>query len=139
MTLFTAAKRSLLVDEIDWLNGTIKCALIKGYTQNIAHTYVSDVVNAGAILASETVLTDKAISTSGNYTAQNVTMSSSPNDIANSYYLLLYQSSAPTGGADLATSTQRLITYFNTGGNLPVQPVGGVVSITWGIYILRVL
>ena len=144
MALFTSARLSLLNGEINWLSGTIKCALVKNYSQNTAHVYLSSVTGAGGIVANATTLTGKGLvaatsPTSALYQASNVTMNSSPNDIANNYYLLLYQSSAPAGGADLATSAQRLIAYITSGTYMPIQPLGGIVSIAWGGYVLWVL
>jgi hypothetical protein len=45
--------------------------------------------------------------------------------------ILVYQSSAVTGGADVAASAQRLIAYLDTATGLPVTPNGGDITIQW--------
>jgi ApbE superfamily uncharacterized protein (UPF0280 family) len=43
--------------------------------------------------------------------------------------VVLIQSSAVTGGADVAATAQRLIAWYDTGTNLPIVPNGGDINI----------
>jgi hypothetical protein len=43
----------------------------------------------------------------------------------------LFQSSAVTGGADVAASAQRLIAYIDTATGLPVTPNGQAIGLTF--------
>jgi hypothetical protein len=45
--------------------------------------------------------------------------------------IILYQSSAVTGGADVAATAQRLIAYIDTATGLPVTPNGGDITVQW--------
>ncbi len=43
----------------------------------------------------------------------------------------MFQSSAVTGGADVAATAQRLIAYIDTATGMPVTPNGGDITIAW--------
>jgi hypothetical protein len=45
--------------------------------------------------------------------------------------LLIFQSSAVTGGADVAAASQRVLAWLDSGPLLPVAPNGGDVTVTW--------
>ena len=45
--------------------------------------------------------------------------------------ILVFQSSAVTGGADVAASAQRVIAYIDTATGLPVTPNGGDITVAW--------
>lgn len=129
-TLFPKAKEGFGTAAINWTTATIKVSLVRAYTVNTAHTFVSDVTGAGGVLhATSAALAGKS-ATNGVFDANDVTFTAVTTN-ANNHYLLVYQSSAVTGGADVASSAQRIICFLDTGTNLPVVPNGGDVNIVW--------
>jgi hypothetical protein len=129
-TFFGPAKEGFLKGEIDWDTAVIKVSLVRGYTPNSAHKFVSEVTAAGGTLhATSSALAGKS-ATNGVLDANDFTYTAVTTNASN-HYLLVYQSSAVTGGADVASSAQRLICYIDTGTNLPVVPNGGDVNIVW--------
>jgi activator of HSP90 ATPase len=65
----------------------------------------------------------------GVFNAANTSLTSSASAV--NHGILIYQSSAVTGGADVAASAQRVICYLDTGTGLPIQPGAGTVLVTW--------
>jgi hypothetical protein len=128
--LFDPGREGFLKGEIRW-DGTavIKVALVRGYTFNAAHKFVSDVTATGTLAATSAALTSQA-ATNGVADAGDVTFTAVASSASN-HYLLVFQASAVTGGGDVAASAQRLIAYIDTGTNLPVVPNGGDVTISW--------
>ena len=128
--LYAPGKEGFLTGEIDWDTGVIKCSLVRGYTFSSSHRYVSDVTGAGAtIVATSPAFTAKTF-TNGIADAADLFFSSVPAGAAITG-AIIYQASAPTGGADLATSAQRLICYVDTGQGFPLTPTGNDLTITW--------
>lgn len=127
--LFGPGREGFLDGSIDWNTGTIKCSLLRGYTVNSTHKFLSDVTGASGVLVATAVLTTPTV-TNGVASADPVTFTSVPTGVACNA-LLIYQSSAPTGGADLATTAQRLIAFIDTATNIPVTPNGGNINIAW--------
>lgn len=127
--LFDPAREGFLVGEIDWDTATIKTSLVRSYTFSASHKFVSDATGAGASLVSTVTLTTKTF-TNGVADADDVTFPSVAAGAAIPV-VLVYQTSAPTGGADLAASAQRLIAYFDQATNLPVTPNGGNILWAW--------
>jgi hypothetical protein len=126
--LFDAGREGFLLGEIDWDGGVIKMSLVRGYSFNATHKFVSDVTNSGGQqVATSGALTGKS-GTAGVADAADVTFSAGPTGAAIPA-VIYFQSSAVTGGADVATTAQRLICYVDTGTGLPVTPNGQ--SITW--------
>ena len=126
--LFDAGREGFLLGEIDWDGAVIKMALVRGYTFNASHKFVSDVTNAGGTLvATSSALTSKTGS-AGVADAADVTLSAVATGAAIPA-AIYFQSSAVTGGSDVATTAQRLICYVDTATGLPVTPNGQ--SITW--------
>jgi len=126
--LFDAGREGFLLGEIDWDGAVIKMALVRGYTFNASHKFVSDVTNAGGTLvATSSALTSKTGS-AGVADAADVTFSAVATGAAIPA-AIYFQSSAVTGGADVATTAQRLICYVDTATGLPVTPNGQ--AITW--------
>lgn len=128
--IFLPGREGFLRGEISWNIATIKVSLVRAYTFNSAHKFVSDVTGAGGILhvtssalAGKTTTNGIADATDFSYTAVTTN--------ASNHYLLVYQSSAVTGGADVAATAQRLICWLDTGTNLPVVPNGGDVNIVF--------
>jgi hypothetical protein len=126
--LFDAGREGFLAGEIDWDGAVIKMALVRGYSFNSAHRFVSDVTNAGgSLVAVSGALTSKTI-IAGVADAADVQFAAVPTGAAIPA-AIYFQSSAVTGGADVATSSQRLICYVDTATGLPVTPNGQ--AITW--------
>ena len=128
--LFDPGREGFLAGEIDWDTAVIKVALVRSYTFSAAHKFVSDVTGASGVLhvtsgalASKTVTNGVADAADVTYTAVSAN--------ASNHSLLVFQSSAVTGGADVAASAQRLIAWIDTGTNLPVVPNGGDVTVAW--------
>jgi len=129
-SLFDPGREGFLAGEIDWDTAVIKLALVRAYTFNAAHKFVSDLTTAGGVLhVTSGALTTKSI-TGGVADADDVVYTAVPTNASN-HYGLLFQSSAVGGGADVAATAQRLIGYIDTGTNFPVIPNGGDVTIAW--------
>lgn len=131
--LFDLGREGFLAGEIDWDTAVIKSALVRGYTPNLAtHKFVSDVAGAGGTLvATSAAMTAKTV-TLGVADAADVTFSAVASGAAIPY-VLVFQASAVTGGADVAASAQRVIALIDssTGVALPVTPNGGDIVISW--------
>lgn len=128
--LFTPAREGFLAGEIDWDTAVIKIALVRAYTFAGTHKFVSDVTTAGGILhVTSAALTAKTV-TGGAADAADVTFTAVTAN-ASGHGVLVFQSSAVAGGADVAATAQRVIAWFDTGTNLPVTPNGGDVTVAW--------
>lgn len=128
--LYNGGREGFLAGEIDWDGGTIRIALVRSYTFAASHRFVSDVTGAGGVLhVTSDPLTGKTV-TGGTADADDVTFTAVAAN-ASGHSILVFQSSAPSGGADLADTEQRLIAWIDTGTNLPIVPNGGDVSIAW--------
>jgi hypothetical protein len=126
--LYDIGRQGFLDGSIDWDTAVIKVALVDSgvYTVNLAtHDFVNDIaslISTTAALGSKTVTAGVADSADTSFTAVTG---------AQSEALVIFQSSAVTGGADVATSAQRLIAYIDTATGLPVTPNGGDITVTW--------
>lgn len=128
--LFNPGREGFLDGTIDWDTAVIKVALVRGYTFSAAHKFVSDVTGAGGTLhVTSAALSSKTV-TNGTADAADVTYTAVTANATN-HSVLIFQASAVTGGADVAATAQRLIAYIDTATNLPVQPNGGDITITW--------
>lgn len=128
--LFDTAREGFLLGEIDWDTAVFKVALVRSYVFNASHKFVSDVTTAGGVLhASSPALASKT-GTAGTADAADVTFTSVPSNASN-HSLLIYQSSAVGGGADVATSAQRVVAWIDTGTLLPISPNGGNITVAW--------
>lgn len=131
--LYELGREGFLAGEIDWDTAVIKAALVRGYTPNLTtHKFVSDVTGAGGTLVStSSALTSKTI-TLGIADAADVTFATVAAGAA-IQHVLVFQSSAVTGGADVAATAQRLICLIDTttGVVLPVTPNGGDIIVAW--------
>lgn len=127
--LFDPGREGFLAGEIDWNTATIKVALLRGYTFSASHKFVSDITGAGGSLVASATLTTPTV-TSGVADGDDLTYSTVASGAAIPA-LLVYQSSAVTGGADVAATAQRVIAYIDSGTGLPVTPNGGDIGITW--------
>lgn len=127
--LFDPAREGFLSGEIDWDTAVIKVALVRGYTFNAAHKFVSDVTATGTLAATSAALSSKTV-TNGVADAADITFSAVASNGSN-HSLLIFQSSAVTGGSDVASSAQRLIAWIDTATNLPAVPNGGDITVAW--------
>lgn len=131
--LYDLGREGFLAGEIDWDTAVIKTALVRGYTPNLAtHKFVSDVTGAGGTLvATSAALGTKTIA-AGVADAADVTFTAVGAGAAIPY-ILIFQSSAVTGGADVAATAQRVIALLDTssGVALPVTPNGGDIVVQW--------
>lgn len=128
--LFDPGREGFLAGEIDWDTAVIKVALVRSYTFSAAHKFVSDVTGASGVLhVTSSALASKTV-TNGVADAADVTYTAVTANAGN-HSLLVFQSSAVTGGADVAASAQRLIAWIDTGTNLPIVPNGGDVTVQW--------
>lgn len=126
---YTAFKSGLLQGLLDLDTAVIKVALVSGYTFNASHTYLSDVTsNGGTINGTPAALANVTVA-GGVLGADPTTITTTAS--SSTHALIIYQASAPTGGADLAPTAQRLCLYLDTGTNLPITPGAGTLTITW--------
>lgn len=109
--LFPKGKQGLIDGSIDMDTATIKVSLVRGYTYNAAHDMIDDVTGAGGTLVATATLGTKTV-TDGAFDAANVTYSTVASGAACDV-LLVYQTSAAAGGADLGASSQRLIAFID--------------------------
>jgi hypothetical protein len=134
--VFTAFDKGILNAEYDLDTATIKCALVRGYTFDASDATVADVVATGTINGTSAALANPSV-TGGAFDADDTAVSTTAN--ANNHGLLVFQASAVTGGADVAQSAQKLIAYYDTGTNMPIQPGTGSVTVTWDAGTNRIL
>lgn len=128
--LFAPGREGFLSGEIDWDTAVIKVALVRGYTFSAAHKFVSDVTAASGVLAATSAALSSKTVTNGTADAADITFTAVTANASN-HSLLVFQSSAVTGGTDVASSAQRVIAWIDTGTNLPVVPNGGDVTVAW--------
>lgn len=133
---FTPAVEGFIAGEIDLDTAVIKAAFVRGYTFNAAHKFVSDVVATGTINGTSAALTTKTI-TGGVFDADDTSASTTASAI--NHGILLFQSSAVGGGADVAQSAQRVIAWIDTGTGLPIQPGTGSTPIVWNSGAAKIL
>lgn len=128
--LYDWGREGFLGGDIDWNTATIKCCLVDttagGYVLNLdTHQFMSSVTG---IVATSPALSGKTI-TDGIANAAAVTFSAVTGVQAEA--IVIFQSSAVTGGADVAAGAQRLIAYIDAATGLPVTPNGGDITVTW--------
>ena len=107
--LFNLGRQGFADGSIAWGTGTIKVSLVRGYTLVGTHQFLSDVTTAGGTLVATKTLATKTVA-SGVLGAANVDFPLVTAGAAIPAYII-YQSSLPAGGADVATTAQRLIAY----------------------------
>lgn len=136
--VYTAFKQGVLNAEYDLNTASIKVALVRGYTFSATHATMSDITGAGGgtINGTSAALTTPVI-TGGVFDADDTTIATTAN--ASNHNLVVYQSSAVGGGADVAAGSQKLIAYFDTGTGLPVVPGTGTSTIQWASTTNKIL
>lgn len=128
--VFPKAKEGFLDGSIDLDTAVIKVALVRGYTYSSSHQYVSDVTGGGGTLhATSSALASKTV-TNGVFDAADITFTT-PATNSTDHSLLVFQSSAVTGGADVSSSSQRVIAWIDTGTGIPIKPAGGDIAVVW--------
>lgn len=127
--VFPKAKEGFLDGSIDLDTASIKVALVRGYTYNASHEFVSDVTSSGTLHATSAALSSIDV-TDGVFDASDVTFTTPATD-NNDHSLLIFQSSAVGGGADVASSSQRVIAWIDTGTGIPIKPAGGDITVVW--------
>ena len=134
--LYDPGREGFLAGEIDWDTAVIKCALVRltaggAPVFTASHKFVSDLTATHTIAATSAALSGKTV-VSGVADANDFAPAfSAVAANANNHVLIIFQSSAVTGGADVAATAQRLIAWIDTGTNLPVVPNNGDINITW--------
>ncbi len=134
---FTAFKQGVLNAEYDLNTAVIKVALVRGYTFNAAHATMADITANGGVLNGTSAALANPTITGGVFDADDTTIATTAN--ASNHYLVVYQASAVTGGADVAAASQKLIAFFDTGTGIPVVPGTGTLTITWANTTNRIL
>lgn len=130
--LFNPGREGFLLGEIDWDTAVMKVGLVRSYPFNAAHKFMSDLTGAGGVLHASTPALASKTGTSGTADAADATFTA-PAANATAHQLVYYQSSAVTGGADVAASAQRLIAYVDTGTGLPVTPNGADINVVFNV------
>ena len=128
--VFNPAKEGFLDGTIDLDTATIKAVLVRSYTFAASHKFVSDVTTAGGVLHGTPQTLGTKTVTNGVFDAADVVFTGVAAN-ASGHSVLIYQSSANTGGADVAATAQRVIGYYDTGTLLPVTPNGGDITVAW--------
>jgi hypothetical protein len=120
--------------EIDWDTAVIKAAMVRGYTfsASTSHKFVSDLTGASGVIHGTPVALTSPTATDGVLNAMSPLTFTGHGTSASDHYLIIYQASAVTGGADVATSAQRLIMWIDTAAGLPLHPQSGQdVQVNW--------
>lgn len=134
--LYDPGREGFLTGQIDADTAVLKVLLVRltaGGTAvfTASQKFVSDLTATHTIAATSAALSSIAI-TNGILDAADLAPAfSAVASNANGHVLVLIQSSAVTGGGDVAATAQRLIAWFDTGTNLPVTPNGGDINVTW--------
>lgn len=128
--LYDLGREGFLLAEIDWDTAVIKVDLVDSgaYTINLATDKFRSSIAVGARIASSAALASKT-GTLGVADAADITYTALTGTSIE--LIVIYQSSAVGGGADVADTAQRLIAAIDTATGLPFTPSGGDVTVTW--------
>ncbi len=130
--VYVEARAGFLNCEIKWNDDTVHKAVVVDlgtYTPDLAvDKFLSD-IPAGARIATSAAITGK-VRTGGVADADDVAFASVPAG-PNVEVLVIVQTTAVGGGAELAVGAQRLVSYVDTATGLPLVPNGGPVNVTW--------
>lgn len=134
---YTNFKAGVLGADFDLVVASVKAMLVRGYTFSAAHVTVADVVAAGGTVnGTSSALTTPTV-TGGVFDADDTAITTVAS--ASNHVLIVAQTSAVTGGADLPTSGQLLIAFYDTGTGLPIQPGTGSTTVTWSSGSAKIL
>lgn len=134
---FTNFKAGVLGADFDLVVATVKAMLVRGYSFNAANVTVADIVSAGGTVNGTSAALSNPTITGGVFDADDTSITTTAS--ASNHVLILAQTSAVTGGADLPTSGQLVIAYYDTGTGLPIQPGTGTVTVTWSAGAAKIL
>lgn len=134
---YTNFKSGILLADFDLTVASIKAMLVRGYTFSAAHVTLADVTGAGGTVNGTSAALVSPTVTGGVFDANDTTLTATAS--ASNHVLLVVQTSAVTGGADLPASGQLLIAYYDTGTGLPIQPGTGTVTVTWSAGSAKIL
>lgn len=109
---FAQARQGLGTGLIDIDTAAFKAALLRSYTYNAAHTFVSDVTGAGGVLAQTSAALTTPSFADGVLDFDDVTFNAVAAGAAVPA-ILLFQASAVGGGADVAATAQRLLAIID--------------------------
>lgn len=131
-SLFDPGREGFLSGEIVWkpAGSTIKAALVRGYTFNATHKWVSDLTGAGGTLVATSAALTSLTNTNGVADAADISFTSVAAGAAIPA-LVIFQASAVGGGADVAATSQRVIAWIDTATGLPLTPNGQNVNVTF--------
>lgn len=132
MALFNPGREGFMAGEIVWKptgGSVIKAALLRGYSFNAAHKFVSQVTGAGGSLVATATLANMT-NTNGVADADDIAFEDVPEGSAIAH-ILIYQASAVTGGSDVADTAQRLIALITDAPTLPITPNGQNINVAW--------
>lgn len=121
---FANGRQGLGTGLIDVDTAVLKSALLRGYTYNAAHTFVSDITGAGGTLAATSAAMSGVTFADGVLDANDVTFSAVGAGAAIPA-ILIFQASAVTGGADVAASAQRVIAILDGKFRFTIAAVSG--------------
>jgi hypothetical protein len=134
--LYDPGREGFLAGEIDWDTAVFKLILVRLTAGGAAvftasQKFVSDLTATHTIASTSAALSGKTV-TSGVADATDLAPAfSAVAANANNHVIAVIQSSAVTGGADVAATAQRLVAWLDTGTNLPVVPNGGDINVTF--------
>jgi hypothetical protein len=128
-TMYPAAAEGIEDGTIALTVASIKACFVSGYTYSSAHKFVSDVLGAGGTINGTSAALGSKTTTGGVFDAADTAATTTAAPV--NHGVLLFQSSAASGGADVAQSAQRVIAWYDTGTGLPIQPGTGSTPITW--------
>lgn len=133
---FDAGLNGILAGEIDFDTATIKCMLVRGYTFNAAHVFVSDATGAATgpatIVSTTPALATKTIGVPGPGVADAADTAweaVATGSACEAFFIV--QTSAVGGGLDVAAGSQRLIARIDSYTGLPVTPNGANINLTF--------
>lgn len=128
--LFDEGRAGFLSGEIDWDTAVIRAILVDSadYVVNLGtHKFLSSVILAAREETSAALTTKTVVA--GVADADDTSWPAAAGDPCEA--VILVQSSAVAGGADVADTGQRLIGYADTYTGLPVTLNGGAVNMVW--------
>jgi hypothetical protein len=134
--LYDPGREGFLLGEIDFDTAVFKLLAVRLTAGGAAvftasQKFVSDLTATHTIASTSPALTGK-VGTNGIADANDLTPAfAAVAANANNHVVVLAQTSAVTGGADVAATAQRLVAWFDTGTNIPFVPNGGDVNIAF--------
>lgn len=129
--MYSPGREGFLDGSVNFIVPVVKAALVRGYTFNAAHRFLSQVTGAGGTIVSTSgALTNKS-ATNGVARADDTVWGAVPAGAAIPG-CVIYMASSVTGGVDLASTSQRLIAYIEGTIGLPIIPNGEQITADWG-------